>query len=310
MVRLDEFVYLVNPRSGGQAGRRLLAELRRQLPAERVYSTAESRAADLAARWHGRVAGLIACGGDGTAASLLEGAASAAAGGQPTAVGILPLGTGNDLARVAQAPLSGPLAARLAWLTTAQAQPLDRWTLAGPSGRRAWFNYCSWGCDARIAGRFQRLRDLHGGLLRARAANLLCYAGLGLHEPGAALGIDLVLPTGNVVLPGWTRSLVVANIPSYAGGRRLGPRIAADDGRCDVFGLGSGIALGIGLSGWRRPRGHGAHAGMAVRLRRGLHLQLDGEPALAPPGTYRIDHGGVMRLLCAPASGAVVAPAP
>jgi len=298
MPRPDEFVYLVNPLSGGQAGRRLFVALRRRLPADRVLATADIPAAELAARWHGRAAGLIACGGDGTAASLLEGAHRAAAGAaDSTPIGIMPLGTGNDLARVAGAPLAGALDARLAWLTTAKAQALDRWLLVGPAGQQSWFNYCSWGCDARIAARFQRLRDLHGAFLRSRTANLLCYAGLGLQECGSLLALQVQLSGQAHQIPGWARSLVVANIPSYAGGRRLGPRIASGDGRCDVFSLGSGIALGIGLSGWRRPRGHGAHDRAVVRLRHALHLQLDGEPALAPPGTYRIAHGGTVRLL-------------
>lgn len=297
MPRPDELVYLVNPLSGGQAGRRLLAALRRRLPADRVHATADIPAAELAARWHGRTAGLVACGGDGTAASLLEGAFRAAGQAAPTPVAILPLGTGNDLARVAHAPLAGGLDARLAWLSAARVEVLDRWLLAGPAGQRAWFNYCSWGCDARIAGRFQRLRDLHGFFLRARATNLLCYAGLGLQEAGSPLALALELSGRAEHIPRWVRSLVLANIPSYAGGCRLGPRIVSSDGRCDVFSLGSGIALGIGLSGWRRPHAHGAHTGAMVHLRRACHLQLDGEPALAVPGTYRIDHGGTVRLL-------------
>jgi hypothetical protein len=32
-------------------------------------------------------------------------------------------------------------------------------------------------------------------------------------------------------------------------------------------------------------------------VRRALHLQLDGEPMLAGPGTYRVAHGGAVRLL-------------
>jgi diacylglycerol kinase family enzyme len=297
MPRADDFVYLVNPRSGGQAGRRLLAELRSRLPTERVLATGEFAPEDLVRRWRDRAAGFIACGGDGTAASVLDAVARV---GSPTLpVGIIPLGTGNDLARVAGAPLGGPLDARLAWIAAARPRPLDRWLLSDPLGSvRAWFNYCSWGCDARIAGRFQRLRDLHGPFLRARAANLLCYAGLGLQEPGSDLGVEAAFGEGaGAVVPAWARSLVVANIASYAGGRVLGPRIASDDGRCDVFSLAAGVALGIGLSGLRRPRSHGAHATVTLRLRRPLHLQLDGETRLAGPGRYRIALGGQVALL-------------
>jgi hypothetical protein len=187
---------------------------------------------------------------------------------------------------------------RLAWLAAAVPRVLDRWMLHGPAGDRPWFNYCSWGCDARIAERFHRLRDQHPWAFSSRLTNLACYAALGLQEQGAALALQL-RGAGASSVPTWLRSLVLANIPSYAGGRRLGDGISADDGACDAFALPSGLALGLGLSGVRRPRNLGAHRDLDLHLARPAFLQVDGEPLAAPAGRYRVRHGGRVRLLVA-----------
>lgn len=294
MPRPGESVFVINPRSGGRAGGRLLEQLRRRLGIERVKVIDALDVHALAQRSHGRVAALVACGGDGTAAALLEGAWQAAHGAEPTPVAVWPLGTGNDLARYAGAPLGGAIDARLAWLESATPRPLDRWLLRGPEAERAWFNYCSWGCDARISQRFHRLRDLHPWAFAASLTNRACYVGLGLQEPGSNLAIELV---GRDALPGWLRSLVLANIPSYAGGQRLGARIDPTDGRCNAFALPAGVALGLGLSGVRRPRSLGTHRTLHLRLDRPAFLQIDGEPLPAQPGDYHVAHGGRVRLL-------------
>jgi hypothetical protein len=201
------------------------------------------------------------------------------------------------LARYARAPLSGTIDSRIAWLETATAQPLDRWLLSGPFGERAWFNYCSWGCDARISQRFHALREQHPWAFSASLTNRLCYAGLGIQEPGSRLALELV---GGTRLPSWLRSLVLANIPSYAGGQQLGARIDAGDGFCDAFALPGGVALGLGLSGVRRPRRLGTHQALQLRLGRQTFLQIDGEPLVAQSGVYRVAHGGRVRLLVGP----------
>lgn len=296
MAAPGDMVFVVNPRSGGGAGRRLLADLQARFTADRAVAIGETDLPALIGRWHGRAAALVACGGDGTAAALLDGAWRTAPGA-PTPVAVWPLGTGNDLARQCAAPLGGPMDLRLAWLAAAQARPLDRWLLSGPTGERAWFNYCSWGCDARIAQRFHRLRDLHPWAFASSLTNKAYYAGIGLQELGSPLALRLGGDGVSGPIPAWTRSLVLANIPSYAGGRRLGSHIAMADGRCDAFALPSGIALGIGLSGIRRPRALGSHRQLDLRLARPAFLQIDGEPLTASPGAYRVVPGGRVQLL-------------
>lgn len=297
MVSPAASIFVINPRSGGRSGARLFAQMQQRLGRERVYAIGDIDLADLVRRHHGETEALVACGGDGTAAALLNCAWQAAAGAEPTPVAVWPLGTGNDLARFAGAPLRGSIDERLHWLESTTITPLDRWVLHGPTGERSWFNYCSWGCDARIVQRFHCLRDQHPWAFTSSMTNKICYAGLGLQDCGSQLALDITSDGATKASPSWLRSLVLANIPSYAGGRRLGSQIVAGDGRCDAFALPAGIALGLGLSGIRRPRSLGRYHELRVRLGRPVFLQVDGEPLVAQPGDYRIQHGGRVRLL-------------
>ncbi len=292
-VQADSGAFLVNSRSGGGRGRQLLLALRQRVGTDRVADLSETDLPTWTRQWSGRAEALIACGGDGTVAALLEAVHQT---GASTPVGVIPLGTGNDLGRIAQMPLNANIDA--AWVALSQAAPraIDRWILRGPTGVRPWFNYCSWGVDARIAERFHRIRNQNGWWCRSRAANLLAYAGAGLQESGDAMALRAG-GHGFPALPPWLRSLVILNIPSYAGGRHLGARVHCDDGYCDAFALGAGVALGLALSGCRQPHRLGRHRHIEVRLRRPAFLQLDGEPMLAAPGTYTMSHAGQVLLL-------------
>lgn len=294
---MGRLLFIVNPLSGGQAGHRVLQMLRKNQNADDVRVLQAVDLAETVRAAAGRVQAIIACGGDGTVASVLE------AGHKQEVqvpVGVIPLGTGNDLARSFGWPGSWGGESRLPELIrrleTARPHPLDRWLLDGPNGRSAWYNYCSWGYDARVAGRFHQLRRMHQPLFRWRLANLACYAGIGMQEPGVALSdclsADLPRP-----VPAWARSLVVANITTYGGGRKLADDIASDDRQCDCFALGSGVAFGLGVSGLRRPHRLGRHQSLSLRLQRPLFMQLDGEASLAQAGQYRICHGGQVSVL-------------
>jgi diacylglycerol kinase (ATP) len=292
--------FVVNQASGGRRGSWLLKHLRLRLPSQRIHELPGVDLGAVAAAASEDGSAIIACGGDGTAAACLE--ASWRPGDRPMApVGVIPLGTGNDLARHlgwgGRAADAASLDGLLVRLQNARTSAHDRWVVEGPSGAIAWFNYLSIGTDARIAMRFHRLRRHHPSLFRSPAVNRLLYAGLALSETQRPLAGRLVLPGSH--LPDWTRAVVFANIPSYAGGVALGEDIHPVDGHLGGFVLGPGAALGLAAGGVRRPHSLGSHAQVDFILTQALVMQIDGEPSLAPPGRYCLRRVGMVRVLVA-----------
>lgn len=285
-------VFVVNPASGGRSGATLQALLLHR--GEAVHDIRQGALDRLAASCESGV--LVACGGDGTVAAVLD---AVHASGRDVAVAVIPLGTGNDLARFLGWPVAPPSATALsAWMAHAIAAParlLDRWVLEGPGGRRAWFNYWSLGDDAAAAMRFHHLRRVQPWLLRGGAFNKAFYGLSGLQEAGGRLAgaLDLQLPPR-------TGALVVAGIPSYAGGLRLGPDIRADDGRLDLFALPQGLGLGLVLARQRRARALGSRERISLRLSRRTPMQVDGEPFIAEPGLWTAWREGQVRMLGGP----------
>lgn len=292
-------VFVINPTSGGRHGGRLATRLAATCPPDTVHHL---RGADLP-RLIGRLeaaalpAAVVACGGDGTASAVAG--ALLAARARHTALGVIPLGTGNDLARVlGWRPFTGEadLAPRLAALAGAGERRLDGWRLAGPGVDRAWFNYWSIGADARVAHRFDRLRRRRPWLLRSPAINRAAYALLGAGDRGPRLPVAW---QGGRPLPAWAAALVLASIPSYAGGVRLSHLSDPADGRLEVVALGAQLAMGLVAARLRRPRLLAQVGAWDLVLQRPAPMQVDGEPFVAAPGRYSCRHGGTIGVLVA-----------
>lgn len=295
-------LFVVNPRSGGRRGAWLLARLKERMPAERVLTIDEADVAGLARLLaeRGKSSGLVACGGDGTAASVIE-SCWLADPLKPIPVGTIPLGTGNDLARhLGWRPrvTGGALALLDHQIHALQVAPLaglDRWVLTGNGASWPIYNYLSLGADARVAARFHTMRRDFPWMFRSPALNKALYGFVGLGEP--ALRIDRVIE--GLELPPWTRAVVFCNIPSYAGGTQLAPGIRADDGYIDGFALGPGLGMGLAVAGMRQPH-RVARAGVVrFAVHEPLMVQFDGEPRRLEPGNYTLAHGGRARVITA-----------
>lgn len=217
---------IVNPESGRGIARRLAApvaaELRRHIPDLRAAAgvdVAGTRDLARAAVERGDEA-VIVLGGDGTAnlvAPLLV--------GTPTALAVLPSGSGNDLAATLGTPRDPTAAARHVGQAVrgGARRTLDLGWVDG----RGWFTtvLCS-GLDAKVNARANAMRWPRG----PRRYELAVLAELALLGPRT---VRLVTGCGRDITVS-AILVAVGNTPSYGGGVRMCPDAVPDDGLLDV----------------------------------------------------------------------------
>jgi diacylglycerol kinase (ATP) len=217
-------VVIINPVSG--PARRGTAEQRVQLAtealaaighrAEIVLTESEGHASELARHAVGAGAELvIAWGGDGTINEVGRTVAFS-----DTALGIVPAGSGNGLARELGIPFSPRKA-----LTHALTKPVRQIDAAEIEGR-LFFNVAGIGLDAHVAERVSRKHHAHGGLARyimASSRELMSYAPL-----------DYVIRTDKETFAQTALLVVVANSRQYGYGASIAPTARLADGELDL----------------------------------------------------------------------------
>ncbi len=277
--------FIINPSSGAGAGARLAQHVDRLVGASQVSLLGRCDLSAVISRL-GPTDVAVACGGDGTASAVAE--AIAGRGPAGPVLGVVPLGTGNDLARaLGWSAAGGDLPALLAALRVAGRRQLDRWRVEGPGVARSWCNYLSFGVDARVAQRFHELRRRHPQVVRGAVINRSLYGVLGVQQRTLDLA-RLVRLSDVSALPPWTAVVVLGNIPSYAGGATLARGMRCDDGLLEMLALGHGLSLGLVMARLRRPRLLRRITQLEFDLGHGLAMQVDGEPFTAQPGHYRV----------------------
>ena len=145
-----KFLFIVNPISGGIKKDHWIKKLRQELNARQMNAEIEFPSSDLDTQTiasQAVVAGidtLVACGGDGTINDIARKIVST-----ETALGIIPLGSGNGFARALKIPFS--LSESLDLVQKGSIQNLD----SGLVNERFFMNIAGFGFDAHIAGLFQ-----------------------------------------------------------------------------------------------------------------------------------------------------------
>ena len=213
-------VAILNPRAGLAAGRAraALARSARWRGAELRVTSAPGDARHFAAE--AAAAGaeqVLAIGGDGTANEAAWGLI-----GTGTALGLVPMGSGNGLARTLRIPLSPDRALQ------ALEEGVPRAMDVGMINGRPFLNVAGAGFDAQVGA------DFHAHGRRGGRRGLFTYVRLSLLRTMSYRAETWILQAGDGRFEG--RALVVAfvNGRQYGGGATLVPGARLDDGLLDV----------------------------------------------------------------------------
>lgn len=161
---------------------------------------------------------VVAAGGDGTMNGVADGIIQT---GLP--LGILPMGTANDLARTLHIPLDLEQAAAL--VAAGKRKLID----VGEVNEHAFFNVASIGLSADLAERLTPERK--------RRFGRLAYALTALHVLATArpFGATIVTKEGSKRVS--TLQIAVGNGRYYGGGMKIEADAAIDDGHLDLYSL-------------------------------------------------------------------------
>ncbi|XP_071362748.1 diacylglycerol kinase theta [Trachinotus anak] len=315
----------VNPKSGGMKGRELLYSFRKLLNPHQVFDISNG----------GPLAGLhtfrqvprfrvLVCGGDGTVGwvlGVLEAVRHKLVCREPP-IGIVPLGTGNDLARILRwgPGYSGDDPHHiLVSVDEADEVLMDRWTIlldaqdVSEDGKDNGFleppkivqmnNYFGLGIDAELSLDFHLAREDEPDKFTSRFHNKGVYVKVGLQKISYTRSLhkelQLQVDTQNIPLPN-IEGLIFLNIPSWGSGADLwGSEVdgrygkpSIDDGLLEVVGVTGVVHMGQVQSGLRS--GIRIAQGNYIRLTvsKPIPVQVDGEPWIQPPGHIIISAAG------------------
>ncbi|XP_015184990.1 PREDICTED: eye-specific diacylglycerol kinase isoform X2 [Polistes dominula] len=300
----------INPKSGGNQGAKLLQKFQWLLNPRQVFDLTQG-GPRMGLELFKRVPNLrvLACGGDGTVGWVLSvldqiGAPS------PPAVGVLPLGTGNDLARAlgwGGGYTDEPIGKILTSIGESETTLLDRWQLVvernpdiqndDESGKakenlplNVVNNYFSLGVDAHIALEFHEAREAHPEKFNSRLRNKMFYGQMGgkdlVRRKWKDLSEFVTLECDGQDLTSKLKehrvhAIVFLNIASYGGGTHpwcagsTTKEPSTEDGLIEIVGLTT-YQLPLLQAG-----GHGTCIAQCSKAKlvttRTIPMQVDGE---------------------------------
>jgi diacylglycerol kinase (ATP) len=221
---------LVNPAAGGGRAARVARSLGK-IPGRLVLTNSRDRMRELAGdAWRGGHDRVIVVGGDGSVQDAVNGLLDA---GHAVALGIVPAGSGNDLARslglprVARAALDVALGSHVARVDAGRARSAtaDRWFVSAAGV----------GFDAQVAAALAarpRAAWLGGiGYLLTTLAELRRFRNV-------RLSLRMSTPDGELEIQQTCLFAAVANGLYYGGGMRICPAARVGDGLLDVCLVG------------------------------------------------------------------------
>uniref|UniRef100_A0A667WN55 Diacylglycerol kinase n=1 Tax=Myripristis murdjan TaxID=586833 RepID=A0A667WN55_9TELE len=320
---MKPLLVFVNPKSGGNQGNKILQSFMWYLNPRQVFDLSQGgpkEGLELYRKVHNLR--ILACGGDGTVGWILSCLDELALNPQPP-VAVLPLGTGNDLARTLNwggGYTDEPVSKILSHVEDGVVVQLDRWNLQVEPNYSlgaeqdeqqtdklpldVFNNYFSLGFDAHVTLEFHESREANPEKFNSRFRNKMFYAGtafsdflmgsskdLSKHIKVVCDGIDLTSKVQDLKL----QCLVFLNIPRYCAGTTPWGNPSEhhdfepqrhDDGYIEVIGftMTSLATLQVG--------GHGERLNqcreVTLTTTKPLPVQVDGEPCRLAPSVIHI----------------------
>lgn len=232
---------------------------------------------------------IVAAGGDGTINSVLNAIQQRAA---DVRLGVIPLGTGNDLARTLALP--DDLEAALSLALTGPERPIDLYTVTWSGGRRHGINVAAGGFSGQVD-------EVLSSELKATWGPMAYLVGAAQVVP------NLEQYTTHITVDGGNRrrvqalNIVVANGRTAAGGRSVAPSANPCDGLLDVVIVEHGTASELAKVATQLVAGNYLESPLVTyeRVRRievasepGMWFNVDGELITNEPVTFAVVPGG------------------
>eukprot|EP00531_Pseudo-nitzschia_arenysensis_P000470 CAMPEP_0116127858 /NCGR_PEP_ID=MMETSP0329-20121206/7056_1 /TAXON_ID=697910 /ORGANISM="Pseudo-nitzschia arenysensis, Strain B593" /LENGTH=1025 /DNA_ID=CAMNT_0003621969 /DNA_START=35 /DNA_END=3112 /DNA_ORIENTATION=- len=223
----------VNSRSGPQQGHLLTTQLRGLLNPIQIWDLADGGPEEILESFSTFTRlRILVCGGDGTVSWIVNTIESMDMQRWPP-IAILPLGTGNDLARIhgwGGGYSNESLIKILEQVSEGYVSWLDRWEMTKENKKgkvksvQSFLNYLSVGADAAAALQVHMLRETRPQLFFSRIVNKLWYGLFGAEDIIKASSMNLrhditLIADGiEVPLPPDSQGIIMLNIDSYTGG--------------------------------------------------------------------------------------------
>ncbi|XP_048526386.1 eye-specific diacylglycerol kinase isoform X2 [Dendroctonus ponderosae] len=331
-------IVFINPKSGGNQGLKLMQKFQWLLNPRQVFDLTQG-GPKFGLELFRKVPNLrvLACGGDGTVGWVLSVIDQIKMKPAPP-VGVLPLGTGNDLARAlgwGGGYTDEPISKILTNINHSDTVLLDRWCLDVETNQSAdqsndgketlplsvVNNYYSLGVDAHIALEFHEAREAHPEKFNSRLRNKMFYGQMGgkdlLRRKWKGLADYVTLECdGNDITPKLkelrVHAIVFLNIGSYGGGTKPWSKTmgssdpSTEDGLIEVLGLTT-YQLPLLQAG-----GHGTSITQCrsakIVTTKTIPMQVDGEACKLKPSIISISHLNKATMLAKRKSGKVIPP--
>ncbi len=232
---------ILNPNAGQGHGAKVLPDIEHHLQTlgisyDLVQTTAPHQADKLTtqaiAAGYDRI---VAAGGDGTVNEVVNGLMTARAAGHTAVLGVLPVGSGNDLAYALG--ISTDIAAACARLKTGAAHQIDAGKVTVDGTPRFFGNNVGIGFDGEVVVDLSQGRRLSGFLMYLWAVFRVLFMG---HWP---LEMEITIDGNRFRQP--VTLITVANGTRSGGGFLLTPTAKLDDGALDVCYAGGLSKMGV-----------------------------------------------------------------